>query len=65
MKNVDELYEKYCDAYKDNYDTNEKLNEAEKKQIGYKQYKLGDKKVKSQNWLHCPNGWALKMILIK
>ena len=30
MKNVDELYEKYCNAYKNDYDADE-LNETKKK----------------------------------
>ena len=31
MKNVDELYEKYYNAYKNDYDTDNELNEAKKK----------------------------------
>ena len=41
MKNVDELYEKYCNAYKNNYDVDE-LSEAKKnyKPFDYKQFEL-------------------------
>ena len=67
VKNVDELYEKYYNAYKNDYDTDNELNEAKKKEFDYRQFELGDKKenVKTQNWLHCQNGWVLKMILTK
>ena len=67
VKNVDELYEKYYNAYKNDYHTDNELNEAKKKEFDYRQFELGDKKknVKTQNWLHCQNGWALKMILTK
>ena len=42
MKNVDELYENYYNAYKSDYGANE-LSEAKKKKIDYKQFKLFDK----------------------
>ena len=42
MKNVDELYEKYQNAYKNDYDADE-LSEAKKKQFGYRQFELFDK----------------------
>ena len=42
MKNVDELYEKYYNAYKNGYDADE-LSEAKKKKINYKQFELFDK----------------------
>ena len=45
MKNVDELYEKYQNAYKNDYDDDE-LSEAEKKKIDYKQFELFDKTAK-------------------
>ena len=45
MKNVDELYEKYQNAYKNDYDADE-LSEAEKKKIDYKQFELFDKTAK-------------------
>ena len=35
MNNVDQLYEKYYDAYKNDYDTDDELNEAKKKKSGY------------------------------
>ena len=44
MKNVDELYEKYYNAYKNDYDTDDELNEAKKKEFDYEQFKLGYKK---------------------
>ena len=42
MKNVDELYKKYCNAYKNDYDADE-LSRAKKKKIDYKQFELFDK----------------------
>ena len=44
MNNVDQLYEKYYDAYKNDYDTDAELNEAKKKKFDYKQFELGAKK---------------------
>ena len=37
MKNVDELYGKYYNAYKNDYDNDGVLNKAKKKKIDYKQ----------------------------
>ena len=42
MKNVDELYEKYYNGYKNDYDADE-LSEAKKKKSDYKQFELFDK----------------------
>ena len=42
MKNVDELYKKYYDAYKDDYNTDDELNEAKKIKSVYKQFELVD-----------------------
>ena len=42
MRNVEELYEKYYNAYKNNYDADE-LSKAKKKKFDYKQFKLFDK----------------------
>ena len=42
MKNVDELYEKYYNAYKNDFD-NDELIETKKKKIDYKQFELCDK----------------------
>ena len=44
MKNVDELYKKKCNAYKNDYDNDDELNKAKKKNFDYKQFELGDKK---------------------
>ena len=44
MKNVHELYKKYYNAYKNDYDTDNELNEAKKKEFDYRQFELGDKK---------------------
>ena len=43
MKNVDELYEKYYSAYKNEYDNDDELSEGKKKKIDYKQFELFDK----------------------
>ena len=42
MKNVDELYKKYYNAHKSDYDTNGELKEDKKKKFDYKQCELGD-----------------------
>ena len=41
MKNVNELYKNYYDAYKSNYYANDKLEGDEKKKFNYKQFELG------------------------
>ena len=43
MKNDDELYEKYYNAYKNDYDNDDKLSEGKKKKFDYKQFELFDK----------------------
>ena len=43
MKNVEELYGKYYNAYKSDYDSEDELNEAKKKTLNYKQFELVDK----------------------
>ena len=43
MKNVDEFYKKYYNVYKSDYDTDDELKEAKKKEFDYKQFELGDK----------------------
>ena len=43
LKNVNELYEKYCNAYKSDNDTDDELNEAKKKKFDHNQFKLRDK----------------------
>ena len=42
MKNVDDLYEKYYNAYKNDYDNDDELSEGKKKKIDYKQFELFD-----------------------
>ena len=42
MNNIDDLYEKYYNAYKNDYDADE-LSEAKKKKFDYKQFELFDK----------------------
>ena len=43
MKNVDELYKNYYNAYKSDYDTDDKLKGDKKKKFDYKQFELDDK----------------------
>ena len=43
MKNVNELYKKYYNTYKSDYDTDDELKEDKKKDLDYKQFKLNDK----------------------
>ena len=42
MKNSDKLYEKYYNAYKNDYDADDELSEAKKKKCDYKQFELFD-----------------------
>ena len=42
MKNVDELYEKYYNAYKSDYDTDDELKEDKKKKFDYRRFELGN-----------------------
>ena len=42
MKNADELYKKYYNAYKSGYDTDDDLKGAKKKNFDLKQFELGD-----------------------
>ena len=46
MKNVDELYENYYNAY--DYDADDKLNDVKKNKFDYKQFELFDKTDKKQ-----------------
>ena len=43
MKNVDELYKKYYNTYKSDYDTDDELKGAKKKKFYHKQFELDDK----------------------
>ena len=43
MKNVDELYEKCYNAYKNDFDNDDELSEAKKKKFDYKQFELFNK----------------------
>ena len=43
MKNVDELYKKYYNFYKNDFDNDDELSEAKKKKFDYKQFELLDK----------------------
>ena len=70
MKNISELYEKYYDAYKNDYGYDDELNKAKMKKFDYKQFKLGDKKSEEskltsfQKWLSSKNDFnkAIKLI---
>ena len=43
MKNVNELYKNYYNAYKSDYNTDDKLKEDKKKKFDYKRFELGHK----------------------
>ena len=43
MKTVDELYEKYYNAYKNDYDSDNELSEGKKKKNDCKQFEMFDK----------------------
>ena len=42
MKNVDELYKKYHNAYKSDYDTDDELKKDKKKKFDCKHFELGN-----------------------
>ena len=42
MKNVGELYKKYYNTYKSDYDTDNELNEAKKEKFDHNQFELFD-----------------------
>ena len=42
MRNIDELYQKYYNAYKSDYDTDDELKKDKKKKFDYKQFELDD-----------------------
>ena len=60
MENIDELYEKYYDAYKNDYDTDDELNETKKKKFDYKQFKLGDEKDEKSKLTALPKWFSSK-----
>ena len=43
MKSVDEIYKNYCNDYKSNYNTDDKLSEDKKKNFDYKQFEKYNK----------------------
>ena len=43
MKNIDELYENYYNAYESDYDNDDELTKVKKKKLDYKLFKLFDK----------------------
>ena len=54
MKNVDELYKKYYNFYKNDFDNDDELSEAKKKKFDYKQFELidrTDKELMLPNWV--------------
>ena len=42
MKNIDELYKKYHNAQKSDYDTDDELKEDKKRKFDYKPFELGN-----------------------
>ena len=40
MKNVDDLYKNYHNAYKSDFNTNDELTEDKKKKFNYKQFEI-------------------------
>ena len=53
MKNVDELYKNYYNAYKSDFDTNDELTENKKKNFNYQQFEInkGLKLTKLPKWI--------------
>ena len=63
MKNVDELYKNYYNAYKSEFETDDELTEDKKKNFNYKQFELDDiistksDKLKLPNWIKVSEKW--------
>ena len=53
MKNVDELYKNYYNAYKSDFDTNDELTEDKKKKFNQKQFEI-DNKISKESKLELP-----------
>ena len=53
MKNVDELYKNYYNAYKSDFETNDELKEKKKKNFNYQQFEInkGLKLTKLPKWI--------------
>ena len=53
MKNVDELYKNYYNAYKSDFETNDELTEKKKKNFNYQQFEInkGLKLTKLPKWI--------------
>ena len=56
MKNVDELYKNYYNAYKSKFDTDDELTEDKKKNFNYKQFELDDIISTKSDKLKLPKG---------
>ena len=56
MKNVDELYKNYYNAYKSEFDTDDELTEDKKKNFNYKQFELDDIISTKSDKLKLPKG---------
>ena len=54
MKNADELYEKYYNAYKSDCDTDDELKQDKQKKFDYKQFELDDEINKESKLIELP-----------
>ena len=61
MKNVEELYGKYYNAYKSDYDREDELHEAKKKNVVCKQFELVDKTDKELKVMKKQKCWLKKL----
>ena len=61
MKNVEELYGKYYNAYKSDYDSEDELHEAKKKNVVCKQFELVDKTDKELKVMKKQKCWLKKL----
>ena len=70
MKNVDELYKNYYNAYKSEFETDDELTEDKKKNFNYKQFELDDiistksDKLKLPNWIKVSEKWFNEILSI-
>ena len=61
MKNVEELYGKYYNAYKSDYDSEDELHEAKKNNVVCKQFELVDKTDKELKVMKKQKCWLKKL----
>ena len=65
MKDVDQLYKNYYNAYKSDFDTDDELTEDKKKKFNYKQFELDNIISTKSDKLKLPKWVKVKKDLMK